>query len=197
MTRLASIRIRCGFKQSAMKRVRTANTRAFPKKGDGYRATRRLIAEGERLIRNSKMRNKLLTGAATALLFVGLFAAPSFAEDTKPPRPAAADMQKFAKERCSEHSARIAGGLAYLEARLKPTAAQLPAWNKWRDITLANAKAAEQACSERPFPTKGKDGAPTIIERRAFMVKMLTLKLDAIKASQPALETLYQSLDTS
>ncbi|MEN6543648.1 Spy/CpxP family protein refolding chaperone [Parvibaculum sp.] len=141
------------------------------------------------------MRNKLLTGGAAALLCVGLFAMPSYAEDTKPPRPAAAEMQKFAKDRCAERSARVAGGLAYLEARLKPSAAQLPLWNKWRDATLANAKATEQACFERPLPPSGKDGAPTIVERRAFMQKMLTLKLDSMKASQPALEALYQSLD--
>lgn len=141
------------------------------------------------------MRNKLLMGGAAALLCVGLFAIPSYAEDTKPPRPSAAEMQKFTKDRCAERSARVAGGLAYLEARLKPSTAQLPLWTKWRDTTLANARTTEQACLERPLPLGGKDGAPTIVERRAFMQKMLTLKLDSMKASQPALEALYQSLD--
>lgn len=139
------------------------------------------------------MRNKLLLGAATALLAVGIYAAPSMADDKKPAHPSAATMQQMLKDRCAERSARIAGGVAYLEARLKPTAAQLPAWNKWRDITLTNARNAEQACTERPVPAK--DSFPTIVERRAFMLKMLSMRVDALKASQPALEALYQSLD--
>lgn len=141
------------------------------------------------------MRKKMLMGGATALLCVGLFAATSFAEDAKPIRPSAAAMQKFEKDRCADRSAHVAGGLAYLEARLKLTAAQLPSWNKWRDAMLATAKTAEQACMERPARMTSKDSAPTIVERHAFMLKMLTLRLDSMKTSQPALEALYQSLD--
>lgn len=140
------------------------------------------------------MRKKLLASAAMVLL-PGFATASSFADDPKPSRPNAEELRKIHGEHCLNRSARVAGDVAYLETRLKLTDAQRAAWTKWHDIALANAKSEERQCLAMPPRPAKADGPPSIVERRAFMQKMLAAKLETLETSQPALEALYRVLD--
>lgn len=135
------------------------------------------------------MRKTLLAGAA-AILLSGTFAMAALADQKDHP---GANRAEMTKNFCTDRSARAIGHLAYLEAKLKPTAAQSAAWTKYKDAVTADAKARESDCLARPVKDK-KDGRPTILERRAMMEKMLEAKLTSLKATTPALETLYATL---
>lgn len=137
------------------------------------------------------MRKKLLAGAA-AILLSGTFAAGALA-DSKPrdanPEARAKMMQSF----CTDRTAREAGRLAYLESKLKPTAAQQAAWKKYSEAMTADATAREKECLSRP--ARDKNGVrPSIVERQAMMEKRLEARLASLKATTPALQSLYATL---
>lgn len=138
------------------------------------------------------MRKKLLAGAA-AILMSGTFAAGALA-DSKPrdanPEVRAKMMQSF----CTDRTAQAAGRLAYLEAKLKPTSAQQAAWKKYSDAVTADAGAREKECLARPARHDGKGERPSIVERQAMMEKGLEARLASLKATTPALQSLYATL---
>ena len=134
------------------------------------------------------MRKTLLAGAA-ALLISGAFAAGAFA-DTKAgagPEAREAKMQSF----CTDRAAHVSGHLAYLEAKLKPTAAQQAAWKAYADAVTTAAAQHEKDCLARPARHEGR---PSIVERNAMMEKALEAKLASLKATTPALTALYATL---
>lgn len=137
------------------------------------------------------MRKKFLAGAA-AILLSGSFAAGAFA-DTKPQHGSAEMQQKMAQTFCTDHTARVIGHLAYLQAKLKPTATQQAAWKSYNDAVTADATAREKDCLARPARHEGR---PTIVERQAMMEKGLESRLESLKATTPALQSLYASLST-
>lgn len=130
---------------------------------------------------------------ASAVLLTTAIGASSFAMADKGAERSPAQMQERHASMCSDRSAREIGHLAYLEAKLKPTAAQTAAWTKYRDTVTAQAKANEQDCLARPARKKG-DARPSIVERNAMMQKALETRLASLKATQPALEGLYAVL---
>ncbi len=138
------------------------------------------------------MHKRILAGTA-ALLLTGMVTAGALAATPAPAAPNAAEMQKKQENRCADRTARMTGRLAYLEAKLKPTADQRGAWTKWRDTVMANAKAREQQCLQMPMRAEHK--RLSIVERQAMLETTLSARLEALKTSQPALEALYKTLD--
>jgi hypothetical protein len=95
------------------------------------------------------------------------------------------------RQMCSERAALEAGHLAYLQAKLNLTEQQQAAWNKWRQVKLDGAAKERAACLD--LMPKG-DTHPSLLDREAHMEKLLSLKLDEMHASRPALEALYNVL---
>jgi hypothetical protein len=92
---------------------------------------------------------------------------------------------------CTERYARIAGRLAYLEAKLELTADQRPLWDKWRDAVISGADQHRALCRQSPF----RSGAhATIVERQAYFGRVTAARAQALQTAQPALEALYQAL---
>jgi len=98
---------------------------------------------------------------------------------------------EFVKKMCVERYARRAGHLAYLEAKLDLTAAQKPLWDKWAQATADGATTMRDACLAG-VPAQGTEVSALAREDR--WEKLLSTRLDALKAARPALEALYQSL---
>jgi hypothetical protein len=110
--------------------------------------------------------------------------------------PAAGWHHKFdraarAKDFCLEHFARSAGRLAYVEAKLRLTADQQPLWDKWQQAVAAGAQQERDDC----LASLPGDGARlTALDRDDRLQKMLSIKVDSLKAARPALTALYDSL---
>lgn len=137
------------------------------------------------------MRKIFLTSAVLAAAAIG---ASSYAFADKAPN---GDRSARFTAMCTDRTAKMTGHLAYLEAKLKPTTAQTKAWDAYRDAVATQAKSAEAACLERAASMKQKTKdhkRPSIVDRQAMMEKGLEAKLASLKATQPALTTLYASL---
>lgn len=92
---------------------------------------------------------------------------------------------------CKEGFAREAGFLAYTGAKLELTAAQQPLWDKYRQAMLDSGAKQRQVCLDA---TSASPSGVTALERRDRMEKILTARLDALHATRPALEALYQAM---
>ncbi len=92
---------------------------------------------------------------------------------------------------CTEAFARRAGYLAYLGARLELTAQQEPLWDAYQQAAMKAGASWRQVCLDNS--TTPQNGL-TVLERRDRMEKMLTARLDGMRATRPPLEALYQSL---
>ncbi len=123
-----------------------------------------------------------------------LFAAAALAE-TVPPGPPSDrpdfDRAAMHKTMCADMYAHQAARLTYIEAKLDLTAAQRPAWTKWQQARLDAAAKERTTCLAAEPKAEGR---PTALEREARMEKFLTLKLQTLQATRPALETLYAEL---
>jgi hypothetical protein len=96
---------------------------------------------------------------------------------------------------CDDAADRMAGRLAYLEAKLDLTAAQRGAFARWRDARLSNAQRQARDCASRPVPARGADATPpSPVEQMARQEDRLRQRLAALQAERPALEALYNSL---
>jgi hypothetical protein len=96
---------------------------------------------------------------------------------------------------CEDRADRLAGQLAYLEARLDLTASQRPAFDRWRDTRLAAAQRQARACAERPVPGRGPNATrPNPVEQMARQEEILRQRLADLQVQRPALEALYNSL---
>ncbi|HXP98404.1 MAG TPA: Spy/CpxP family protein refolding chaperone [Telmatospirillum sp.] len=92
---------------------------------------------------------------------------------------------------CSDHYAHDVARLAYLEAKLDLTEKQRSAWVKWQQWQVDGADKERAAClSEAPKST----GMPSFLDHEAQLEKALTIKLQNLQSSRPALEALYESL---
>jgi hypothetical protein len=130
--------------------------------------------------------------AAVPLLCASLAAAqaPAGAPEHRHP-----DMAAMHKAMCGDHQAAQAARLAFVEAKLELTDAQKPLFAKWRQIVLDNAAKAKASClSATPKPDAKPDIWPTIIDREAHAEMLLAARLEAMKASRPALQALYENL---
>jgi hypothetical protein len=98
-------------------------------------------------------------------------------------------MQRSPQAWCEERLARRAGLRAYVAAKLNLTAAQRPLWQK------VQASASNEARQERQLCNAMKPGASlTLIDRLDRMQKLLTVRLNGLKAAKPAVEALYEAL---
>jgi LTXXQ motif family protein len=95
------------------------------------------------------------------------------------------------EQTCKQRFAREAGFLAYVGALLELTAQQEPLWDKYHQAMLDSATKLRQVCLDN-LATPPWD--QTALQRRDRMEKMLTARLDALHATRPALDVLYQSL---
>jgi LTXXQ motif family protein len=126
---------------------------------------------------------------------------PSFAQEAQSGAPAPMghhwqmpspdQMAAWHKQRCDDHYARAAGRLAFIEAKLGVSESQRPTFDRWRDIVLHEAQSRKETCLAHQF-VPGEQH--TAIEREAMMEKRLETRLAALKAQEPALDALYQSL---
>jgi hypothetical protein len=106
-------------------------------------------------------------------------------------KPNAEQMAAWHAHMCTDHYAMAAARVAFLEAKLSISAEQRPAFNRWRDVLLSDARARQAACAAHT----PEMGHPTsALDREAMAEKMLSEKLRALQAQRPALESLYQSL---
>ncbi len=92
---------------------------------------------------------------------------------------------------CKQRFAREAGFLAYIGALLELTTQQEQLWDKYHQAMLDNATKLRQVCLDN-LVSPSRD--ETALQRRDRIEKMLTARLDALHATRPALEALYQSL---
>src|SRR5690242_4371095 len=92
-----------------------------------------------------------------------------------------------------EGSARAAGRLAYLQARLDLTSAQTPLFERWKNARLAAARRMKEKCDARMNPDR-RAQALTPVQRLAREEAMLKARLADIGAERPALLALYGSL---
>jgi hypothetical protein len=95
---------------------------------------------------------------------------------------------------CKERFARESGFLAYVGAKLELTAPQQPLYDKYRQAMLDSASKQRQFCLDN---AGARPSSQTALERRDRMEKFLTARLDALHATRPALDALYQSLTPS
>jgi hypothetical protein len=94
---------------------------------------------------------------------------------------------------CDDRADRMAGQLAYLEARLDLNDAQRAAFARWRDARLSAAERQAGACAARPLPGRGAT-PPNPVEQMARQEEMLRQRLADLQVQRPALEALYYSL---
>ncbi len=123
-----------------------------------------------------------------------LFAAAALAETVPAgPRSERPDFDRAAmhKTMCVDMYAHQAARLAYIEAKLDLTAEQRPAWTKWQQANLAAAAKERSACLAAAPKAEGR---PTALEREERAEKFLTLKLQTLQSTRPALQALYAEL---
>jgi hypothetical protein len=122
-------------------------------------------------------------------------AAPPNAPEAAPPATMAerhhGDMGAWHKDMCTEHYARTASHLAYLQAKLGLSEQQAAAFGKWRQAVLDQSTKERAACLE--MTPKG-NAKPTMLDREAHLEKMLAAKLQSLQATRPALEAVYEGL---
>jgi hypothetical protein len=92
---------------------------------------------------------------------------------------------------CKEAYARRAGFQAYLGAKLELTAQQQPLWDAYQQSMMKSAANWRQVCIDNAATPPDE---LTALERRDHMEKLLTARLDGLRATRPPLEALYQSL---
>ncbi len=74
---------------------------------------------------------------AIAVLLMSLAALPALAQPASPAAAAGERGRAHFDRMCRDTDARIASRLAYIEAKIHPTAAQRTAWSPYRDTTWA------------------------------------------------------------
>lgn len=85
----------------------------------------------------------------------------------------------------------VEGRLAFLKAELKITAAQEPQWTRFADAVRGTAKNGD---ATKPAMMQGGMKPSTTSERLAQTEKMLTARLETVRALKTAVDPLYASL---
>ncbi len=141
------------------------------------------------------MSNRLLAAAAAISILCGTAAWAQPQPGSDPVSAPATHMQEPVArhaERCGNHYARVAAGLAFLEAKLNLTEAQRTPWNAWRQARLDDAAKVRDTCvADVPAHP---DTPPTVLEREAHREKAMSARLAGLEARRPALEALYAVL---
>jgi hypothetical protein len=144
------------------------------------------------------MASHRLIGIALGAL---LISAGAFAQDQAPQgagmmhhwqKPTPEQMAAWHQKMCTDHYAMAAGRLAFIEARIGITGEQRSAFNRWRDVVLAEAHERQQACAAH---APGQAHSMTALDHEAMAETMLAARLHQLQTQRPALEALYQSLN--
>lgn len=113
---------------------------------------------------------------------------------SQPDRPGyEKDAAEWRKDACADMYARAAAHLAYLEAKLNLADQQRDAWSNWRQTQLDAANQRRAACLERQ---SHEEKRPTALELEARREKILGAVLQHLQASHPALQALYDALNS-
>ena len=102
-------------------------------------------------------------------------------------------MNRSPRERCEDRLARRAGIIAYTVTKLNLTTQQKPLWDKLNTAVQANADKERQLCAKLPNEA-GAQGQATFLDRMSRREQFLQARLQALQATRPALEALYNSL---
>ncbi|MFA5119792.1 Spy/CpxP family protein refolding chaperone [Zavarzinia sp.] len=138
-------------------------------------------------------------GLLAALGSVALGAGTALAADAAAPQshPAARrtpPTPEAMAERCQDRYARDVSRVTYLETRLAPTDAQKSLWQAYKAAAQAADAKARDACLAAVPKADGAAARPSLVDRQASRIAMLTAQLENLKATQPALAALYPTL---
>ncbi|HEY2032994.1 MAG TPA: Spy/CpxP family protein refolding chaperone [Rhizomicrobium sp.] len=140
------------------------------------------------------MRKMLFSACISGALFAGGAISHALAADA--PRAGMAgtfDPVEMHKQVCTDHFARDAGRVAYIEAKLSLTDSQRPLFDNWKQTVLDSAKSRESECLARRPPAAGDNG-PSVLVRQARMAQRLQRRFAELTTEQPSLSALYASL---
>lgn len=84
----------------------------------------------------------------------------------------------------------VEGRIAFLQAELRITDAQMPAWHEFANILRANSKRAAEARAAQPQRT-----GTSVADRLDDQERSLSVRLDNVRALKPAYAKLYAALD--
>lgn len=91
---------------------------------------------------------------------------------------------------CQDVDARVAGGLAYAEARLGLTDTQKPGWTRLADTVKGATQPIKQACASIDF----NNPPDTLPERLERMDKMVSAGATLFQTVRPAITDFYNTL---
>ncbi len=106
--------------------------------------------------------------------------------------PAPGQIAAHLKQMCEDGYAREAGALTYLDVKLELTAAQKPAFERWKQARLDIAKRRADTCASLERPRAAE--RPGLVDLMARREEMLKRQLADISAERPALEAFYKAL---
>ncbi len=95
------------------------------------------------------------------------------------------------RERCIDRLAWRAARRAFVEAKLDLTAEQRPLWDRLQGIARNEQQRERQLCDQlKP------DADLTAVDRMDRAQQFLSARLDALQSAKPAMQALYQSLNS-
>jgi LTXXQ motif family protein len=92
---------------------------------------------------------------------------------------------------CADADARLASRLAYVEAKVKPTAAQRGAWDAFARDSRSAAQPMRALCDNPPATAAAGDAAASLAQRERFVTAMG----QSLALLRPAVERLQATLD--
>jgi len=131
-------------------------------------------------------KNKIAILAVLPLLYAGAASAQAPAEHQP------GDMAAHVAQMCTNHVAEVAAKLAFAESKLELTDAQKPLFAKWRQAIMDSANKHKASCLAMAPKVEAH---PTILDQQSHEEMMLAARLETLKASHPALQALYDSLN--
>ncbi len=136
----------------------------------------------------------VLAALGTVALGAGAFAADAAAPQPRPAGHRMAPTPEALTDRCQDRYAHEVGRVTYLETRLAPTEAQKALWQAYKTAALAADAKARDACLAAAPKADAASARPSLVDRQAARIAMLTAELENLKATQPALAALYPTL---
>lgn len=127
---------------------------------------------------------KLLVPALAVLVLAG----PALAQ-TQQPGPARGE--RMFERMCADADARLASRLAFVEAKVKPTAAQRGAWDVFARDSREAARPMRALCDNPPARAAENDAAASLARRERFVTAMG----QSLALLRPAVERLQAGLD--
>lgn len=127
---------------------------------------------------------KILVSAVAALALAG----PAFAQQQQPGPERG---ERMFERMCADADARLASRLAFVEAKVKPTAAQRGAWDVFARDSREAARPMRALCDNPPARAAENDPAAALARRERFVTAMgqsLALLRPAVERFQAALD---------